>query len=57
MNQVGDKPEEVRKRLEEEKREAERQQERKPGDRAAQPREPEGVLSEDDVYEEPEDRP
>lgn len=40
MNQVGDKPEEVRKKLEEEKRQARRQRERGTADRAEQPPEP-----------------
>ncbi|MET9803599.1 hypothetical protein [Streptomyces sp. NPDC006368] len=59
MNQVGDKPEEVRKRLEEEKRQApnrDRDRDRKP----SRPGEPEGAASDDDMYdtyEEPEDRP
>ncbi|MBT2364519.1 hypothetical protein J7E88_04050 [Streptomyces sp. ISL-10] len=54
MNQVGDKPEEVRKHLEEEQREA-RQKERTADDRAAKPAEP--ARRDDDKYEEPEDRP
>ncbi|MEV3987802.1 hypothetical protein AB0J57_02725 [Streptomyces sp. NPDC049837] len=40
MNQVGDKPEEVRKRLEEEKRQARRKREEGPAGRAEQPPEP-----------------
>ncbi|MET9427241.1 MULTISPECIES: hypothetical protein [unclassified Streptomyces] len=59
MNQVGDKPEEVRKHLQEEKRDA-RQKERKPGDdRSAKT--PGPVRRDDEPfeepYEEPEDRP
>ena len=40
MNQLGDKPEEVRKRLEEEKRRAGRRTGDDPADRAEQPPEP-----------------
>lgn len=59
MNQLGDKPEEVRKHLEEEKREA-RHKERRPADadrpdRAGRPRP--GEDAHEDTYEEPEDRP
>ncbi|MER7110066.1 hypothetical protein [Streptomyces sp. NPDC000229] len=40
MNQLGDKPEEVRKRLEEEKRQARREREGGAAERAEEPPEP-----------------
>ncbi|WP_149185138.1 hypothetical protein [Streptomyces sp. TRM49041] len=65
MNQIGDKPEEVRKHHEEERRQA-RKDRREPGERAAEAPEPDrvkGAAPDDeaystfDAYEEPEDRP
>ncbi|GAA4892469.1 hypothetical protein ACFPM3_17245 [Streptomyces coeruleoprunus] len=65
MNQIGDKPEEVRKHHEEEKRRA-RKDKREPADRATEDRERDrsaGAVPDDeaystfDMYEEPEDRP
>ncbi|WP_175408808.1 hypothetical protein [Streptomyces sp. TRM64462] len=65
MNQIGDKPEEVRRHQEEEKRQA-RKKGDKAADRAAEAPERdrvEGAVPDDeaystfDAYEEPEDRP
>ncbi|GGT11885.1 hypothetical protein GCM10014713_00320 [Streptomyces purpureus] len=56
MNQIGDKPEEVRKHLEEEKRGA-RRKERKHGERAAPPVDPARPRRPDDETYEEKDRP
>lgn len=49
MNQLGDKPEEVRKQLEEEKRQA-RQKDRKSASRAADRKEPSDGEAHDPAY-------